>query len=86
MIACQLLQCVETVVYEYAAWVVGILLLVYHSIGATLLKSHGCKLVSVERLALEGKEQRAFRTVAAVGSHDIMLGEDFVKFGYFHNI
>ena len=74
----KLLQGVQTVVNEQAARVCGILALVNHGVCAAFLKSHGSKLVAVERCALKREEQRAGRTVATVGSNDGMLGEDFV--------
>jgi len=86
VIACQLLQRVQAVVDEDEAVVAlnGILRLVNHGVGAALLQGCCCKLVAVERCALQSEEQRTGRAVAAVGCHNGVLLKDFVKFGYFH--
>ncbi len=85
MRACQLLQSVEAVVNENAARVGGILFLVHHGIGAALFKGGKGEAVAIERRAFEREEQRALGTVAAVGGDGGVLGENLVKFGYFHN-
>ena len=82
----KLLQGVQTVVGEDEARVAlnGIFGLVDHGVGAALVKSCCCKLVAVERFALEREEDASFGTVATVGCDNGVLLENFVKLCYVH--
>ena len=86
MIACELLQSVQTVVDENEASVAlnDVLRFIDNSISAALLKRSRSKLVAVERSAFQGEEQRTDGAVATVGCNNGVLLKDFVKFGYFH--
>ena len=82
----KLLQGVQTVVGEDEPRVAlnGIFGLVDHGVGAALVKSCCCKLVAVERFALEREEDASFGTVATVGCDNGVLLENFVKLCYVH--
>ena len=86
VIACELLQSVQTVVDENEASVAlnDVLRFIDNSISAALLKRSRSKLVAVERSAFQGEEQRTDGAVATVGCNNGVLLKDFVKFGYFH--
>ena len=86
VIACELLQSVQTVVDENEASVAlnDVLRFIDNSISAALLKRSSSKLVAVERSAFQGEEQRTDGAVATVGCNNGVLLKDFVKFGYFH--
>ena len=81
----KVLERFEHIVDEYHAGICGGHIgIVHHSIGATVLKGFGGKLVAVETGAAEGKEKRAFGAVAGIGRHQRMLLEELVKFRDFH--
>ena len=81
----KVLERFEHIVDEYHAGICGSHIgIVHHSIGATVLKGFGGKLVAVETGAAEGKEKRAFGAVAGIGRHQRMLLEELVKFRNFH--
>ena len=75
VVACQLLESGERVVRDDVSLVARILRFVYHCVGAALLKGGFGKPVSVERLSLQGEEDGAFGTVAAVGRYSLMFRE-----------
>ena len=58
----------------------GVLLLVHDCIGAALFKSFGGIGVAVEVIAAQGKEDRAFGAVAAVGGYCFVLQVKFIYF------
>ena len=78
----KLLHCVERVFHENIPRVAldGVLLLVHDCIGAALFKSFGGIGVAVEVIAAQGKEDRAFGAVAAVGGYCFVLQVKFIYF------
>ena len=73
MLSGQRLQCPQGIVDQDRTIARQILGIIDHRIGATFLQSRRRVLVPIETLALQGKEKRAFRTMATVCRHYRML-------------
>ena len=73
MLARQIFERLQAVVYENIALVFHHLFIVHDGIGTTLLQGAFGKAVAVELVAFQGQEDAAFRAVATVGGNDGML-------------
>ena len=87
VLARELLEGQEAVIDEDETWVggVGIFRFIDDGVAASLVERALGKLVAVERSTLEGNENTAARTVAAVGGHLRMLQVKLIELGDIHN-
>ena len=82
VLAGEFLEGGEAVVHEDVTPValLGILLFVHNHIGAAFLQSHAGKLVAVKRGTLQGEEDAALGTIAAVGGNHRVLKVNLIEF------